>query len=220
MANPTCALIGSFSVRILQYNGPFSMETVQSVYVCFGAKLANSKFATKTAKKKGEYCHSSHWNYQKKPKRLKFFRHLKDGWRRRRFLSASHWKCILLSETECHIINNLLTELARVVLGNIGLDQYSPVQLSRSVSVFLSKNERCDWSILPYSPLNLIKFDQHLIAIMSLEVNFEFDQLANDTTTVCLTANKGWFVFSILKQAINQRGKTRSVTHSTDLEVG
>ena len=41
MANPTCALIGSFSVRILQYNGPFSMETVQSVYVCFGAKLAN-----------------------------------------------------------------------------------------------------------------------------------------------------------------------------------
>ena len=52
MANPTCALIGSFSVRILQYNGPFSMETVQSVYVCFGAKPANSKFATKTAKKR------------------------------------------------------------------------------------------------------------------------------------------------------------------------
>ena len=29
-----------------------SMETVQSVYFCFGAKLANSTFATKTAKKK------------------------------------------------------------------------------------------------------------------------------------------------------------------------
>ena len=29
-----------------------SMETVQLVYFCFGAKLANSKFATKTAKKK------------------------------------------------------------------------------------------------------------------------------------------------------------------------
>ena len=29
-----------------------SMETVQSVYFCFGAKPANSKFATKTAKKK------------------------------------------------------------------------------------------------------------------------------------------------------------------------
>ena len=79
----------------------------------------------KQRKKKGEYCHSPHWNYQKKPKRLKFFRHFKDGWRRRTFLSASHCKCILLSETECHIINNLLTALARVVLGNIGLDQYS-----------------------------------------------------------------------------------------------
>ena len=29
-----------------------SMETVQSVYFCFGAKPANSKFETKTAKKK------------------------------------------------------------------------------------------------------------------------------------------------------------------------
>ena len=28
-----------------------SMETVQSVYFCFGAKPANSKFATKIAKK-------------------------------------------------------------------------------------------------------------------------------------------------------------------------
>ena len=35
-------------------------------------------------------------------------------------LSASQRKCILLSEDECHIINNLLTELARAVLGNIG----------------------------------------------------------------------------------------------------
>ena len=31
-----------------------SMETVQSAYFCFEAKPANSKFATKTAKKKGE----------------------------------------------------------------------------------------------------------------------------------------------------------------------
>ena len=28
-----------------------SMETVQAVYFCFGAKPSNSKFATKTAKK-------------------------------------------------------------------------------------------------------------------------------------------------------------------------
>ena len=37
-----------------------SMETVQSVYFCFGAKPANSTFATKTAKKKCENCHSLH----------------------------------------------------------------------------------------------------------------------------------------------------------------
>ena len=37
-----------------------TVSTVQSVYFCFKAKLANSKFATKTAKKKNcEYCHSS-----------------------------------------------------------------------------------------------------------------------------------------------------------------
>ena len=36
------------------------------------------------------------------------------------FLSASHRKCILLSGTECHIINYLLTELPRAVPGNIG----------------------------------------------------------------------------------------------------
>ena len=34
-----------FAVRTI------SMETVQSAYFCFGARLANSKFATKTAKK-------------------------------------------------------------------------------------------------------------------------------------------------------------------------
>ena len=35
------------------------------------------------------------------------------------FLSANNGKCILLSGTECHIINYLLTELARAVPGNI-----------------------------------------------------------------------------------------------------
>ena len=37
------------------------------------------------------------------------------------FLSASHRKCILLSGTECHIINYLLTELFQAVPGNIDL---------------------------------------------------------------------------------------------------
>ena len=36
------------------------------------------------------------------------------------FLSASNRKCILLSGIECHIINYLLTELARAIPGNIG----------------------------------------------------------------------------------------------------
>ena len=61
-----------------------SVGTVQVVYFCFGAKPANSKFATKTAKK-CSYCHSSQRNYQKKLKRLKFYWDFKDGWRGRTF---------------------------------------------------------------------------------------------------------------------------------------
>ena len=41
------------------------------------------------------------------------------------FLSASHRKCILLSGTECHIINYLLTELARAAPGNIGARSFT-----------------------------------------------------------------------------------------------
>ena len=41
------------------------------------------------------------------------------------FLSASHRKCILLSGTECHIINYLLTELAWAVPGNIDPRSFS-----------------------------------------------------------------------------------------------
>ena len=52
--------------------------------------------------------------------------------------ATSHRKCFLLSEAECHI-NNLLTELARTVLGNNGRTattsgQYSPVRPSHSIS--------------------------------------------------------------------------------------
>ena len=55
MANPVlgnslCSdwffLSQDFAVRTI------TMETVQSVYFCFGRKPANSEFATKTAKKK------------------------------------------------------------------------------------------------------------------------------------------------------------------------
>ena len=110
-----------------------SMETVQSVYFCFGPKPANSKFATKTAKKKCENCHSSHWNNQQKLKRLKFFRNFKHGWRRRTF-----FKC---KPPEVHFAirnrvpyNKLLTN--RVYSGRTG--EYWPsvvfARTSRSVS--------------------------------------------------------------------------------------
>ena len=39
--------------------------------------------------KKCENCHSSHWNYQQKLKRLNFFpKNFKDGWRRRTFFEC------------------------------------------------------------------------------------------------------------------------------------
>ena len=94
-----------------------SMKTVQSVYFCFGAKPANSKFATKTAKKK--------------VRKLSFFTLKLPAEARKMdeedeyFLSASQRKCILLSGTECHIINYLLTELTRAVTGNIGPRPFS-----------------------------------------------------------------------------------------------
>ena len=130
-----------------------SMETVQSVYFCFGAKPANSTFATKTAKKKCENFHSSHWNYQQKLKRLKFFQISKMDEEDEHFLSATHRKCILQSGTDCHIINYLLTKLARAIITGeywpsvvfvrtslrsvrtvTTSGQYSPVRPSRSVS--------------------------------------------------------------------------------------
>ena len=127
-----------------------SMETVQSVYFCFGAKPANSTSATKTAKK-CENCHSSHWNYQLKLKRLKFFRNFKDGWR---------WTFFKCKPPEVHFTirnrvpyNKLLTNRAcsgrtgeywpSVVFVQTSLrsvrtvttsGQYSPVRPPRSVS--------------------------------------------------------------------------------------
>ena len=63
------------------------------------------------------------------------------------FLNASHRKCILLSGTECHIINYLLTELAWAVPGNIdprlSLPIF-PVLPSRSVSKMLLLTTECE----------------------------------------------------------------------------
>ena len=61
------------------------------------------------------------------------------------FLSASHRKCILLSGTECHIMNYLLTELARAVPGNI-----SPWSFSHG--------PRCARSVLSRSRANIPQY--------------------------------------------------------------
>ena len=107
-----------------------SVETVQPVYFCFGAKPANSQFATKTAKKEKncEYCHSSQWNFQKKLGRLKFFYEIS-----KMDEEDEHSSCYFYYPkdletfdietesgiTECRIIKNLLTEFARAVLGAV-----------------------------------------------------------------------------------------------------
>ena len=61
-------------------------------------------------------------------KKIEIFRKFQRWMEKTNIFSASHWKCILLPETECHIINNLLTKLAQAVLGNIGPRswQYGP----------------------------------------------------------------------------------------------
>ena len=58
--------LGFCSTDRFHGNGPIHV-------LLFWSKSDKFKFATKTVKKKWEHCHSSHWNYQKKVKRLKFF---------------------------------------------------------------------------------------------------------------------------------------------------
>ena len=50
-----------------------SMETVQPVYFCFGAKPANSKFATKTAKKNCELLSSFTAKLPEKAEKIEIF---------------------------------------------------------------------------------------------------------------------------------------------------
>ena len=51
MANPVPGKSLCSDWFFLGQDSAVSMETVQSVYFCFGAKPANSTFATKTEKK-------------------------------------------------------------------------------------------------------------------------------------------------------------------------
>ena len=139
-----------------------SIETVQSVYFCFGAKPANSKFTTKTAKKKYENCHSSHWNYQQELKRLKFFRNFKDKRRRQTFFkckppevhftirnrvpynkllanraclgrTGEYWPSVVFERTWLRSVRTVTTS-----------GQYSPVRPSRSVSKRLLLTTECE----------------------------------------------------------------------------
>ena len=86
-----------------RFNGP-------SRVFLFWAQPVNSKFATKKAKQKCGYCHSSSRNYQKKLKRLTFYWDFKDEWRWRTFSERVQYYPehpeTFDSETETGIIEN------------------------------------------------------------------------------------------------------------------
>ena len=112
-------------------------------------------------KKKCENCHPSHWNYQQKLKKLKFFRNFKDGWRRRTFFKCKppevhftirnrvpysklltnracsgrnkeYWPSVVFVRTERSEVHTVTT-----------LGQYSPVWPWRSVSKRLLVEHMC-----------------------------------------------------------------------------
>ena len=110
-----------------------SMKTVlvQGVYFCFKAKPANAKLATKKEKNVNNVILHSEitrislksWNFTHISKMDEEDEHSLSSlsWRSGNS-SYKKWniQCILLSETVSYVINNLLTELARTFLGNIG----------------------------------------------------------------------------------------------------
>ena len=74
-----------------------SMVTVQSVYFCFGAKQANSIFATKAAKTKVWKLSFFTLKLTAEAKKIEFFSEIsKMDEEDEHFLSASHQKCILI----------------------------------------------------------------------------------------------------------------------------
>ena len=106
------------------------------------------------------------------------------------FLSESHQKCILLSGTECHIINYLLTELARAVPGNIGprLFLYRP---------------RCARSVLSQPRANIPQYGPHARLVRGYYVITELS-LANMSSQIFPSQNlkfAGTYLWAcILKQ--------------------
>ena len=127
MANP---VLGKSLWLVLSWSGFCSTDRFHGnglthVFL-FWSEADKFKVCNQNSKKSCEYCHSSQWNYQQKLRRLKIFRNFKDWWRRQTFskrvlLSWRYWNFWCKSWNRvCHIINNLLTELARAVRENIG----------------------------------------------------------------------------------------------------
>ena len=79
-ANP-CALIGSFSVGVLQY-GPFPWRSKPRISVL--SKAGKYKICNQNSEKNVNVV-ILHSKTTRKSYRLKFYRDLKDGWRRRTF---------------------------------------------------------------------------------------------------------------------------------------
>ena len=122
-----------------------SMETVQSVYFCFGAKPANSKFTTKAAKlftlklsteaKKTEiFPKFQRWRRRRtfskcKPREVHFT--IRNRVRYNKLLTnracsgrtGEYWPSVVFVRTSLHLVRTFTTS-----------GQYSPVRSSRSVS--------------------------------------------------------------------------------------
>ena len=118
----------------------------------FWSKGGKFNICNQDSEKKCENCHSSHWNYQQKLKRLKFSWNFKGGWRRQTFFKCKppevhftirnrvpydklltnracsgrtreYWPSVVFVRTSLCLVCTVMT-----------LGQYSPVRPSRSVS--------------------------------------------------------------------------------------
>ena len=118
----------------------------------FWSKAGKFNLCNQDREKKCENCHSSHWNFQQKLKRLKFFQNFKDGWRRRAFFKCkppevhftirnrvpynkllTNRACSDRAGEYCPLVVFVRTSL-RSVRTVTTSGQYSPVRPTRSVS--------------------------------------------------------------------------------------
>ena len=124
----------------------------------FWSKAGKFNICNQDSEKKCEDWYSSHWNYQQKLKRLKFFRNSKEGWRGRSFFkskppevhftirnrvpynklltkraclgrNAEYWPSVVFVRTSLRSVRTVTTS-----------GQYFPIRPSRSVSKRLIYN--------------------------------------------------------------------------------